>query len=233
MPSPKDITYGALETAAAASENQALIDVAQDAVGPKVTTVVPGEAYFSDDAGTRQIDTEALLNVPRRQRGAIALHRSASLSQYVNRQKTPGTQLAEHIETSLLEIISPTAADMLELAQSFHATKSAIFKSDQRLATGQVQVRYEETIAAQAGRNQDMEIPAIFILSLAPFEGSPEYELTARLRFRLADGSLRIGYQLDRPDELIRVAFGDILASIEAETSITAMHGQPRTCASA
>lgn len=280
-----NLTPTTLEVAAATSENQAIIDVAQIAAGPKVIELEAGKLYGAQDEADELVvvDLERYLPAPNRKRGVVLVHRAASLAQYVNVHKIDGTELyadeqaatvvavfndhahgspgwgdhraalhvrstpewkrwkaldgkigdqetfAEHVEISLLDIVDPPGADMLELAQSFHATKAAIFKSDRRLATGQVQVQYEETLAASAGVQKNMAIPATFTLNLRPFEGSDQYDVTARLRYRLVEGHLRIGYALDRPDEIVRQAFDDVLSDIENLTDIVPLHGQPRS----
>jgi uncharacterized protein YfdQ (DUF2303 family) len=118
---------------------------------------------------------------------------------------------------------------MLELAKSFQATKGVTFRSDKRLDNGQVQVLYEETIEAKAGQRGEMTVPPVFVLALQPFEGSDTYRVQARLRYRISDGTLTIGYVLDRPEDVIRAAFDDVLAEIETTTELTAYRGTPRS----
>lgn len=126
-------------------------------------------------------------------------------------------EFAQHIEDGLNEIVTPDAADMLEIAQTFHATTSAQFRTANRLQDGQVQLRYEEEINATAGQAGETKIPSEFILVLAPFIGEPRVQLTARLRYRLTGGNLRIGYKLDRPHELIRGTLDDIKRRLDSE----------------
>ncbi len=61
-------------------------------------------------------------------------------------------QFAEHIEEGLLEIQVPTAAEMLELAQTFHANTNVEFKSATTLAYGQRQFTYVENTTPSPGR---------------------------------------------------------------------------------
>lgn len=144
-------------------------------------------------------------------------------------QKMSQVAFAEHLEDGISEIVEPSGADMLELAKSFQATKGVTFRSDRRLDNGQVQVQYEETIDAKAGQRGDLLVPQTFVLALQPFEGSDTYRVQARLRYRLGDGSLTIGYVLDRPEDVIRSAFDDVLAGIEKATELTAYRGTPRS----
>lgn len=126
------------------------------------------------------------------------------------------TQLdfAEHIENGVKEIVEPPAADMLELAQSFHATQAGSFRSAHRLQDGTVQVQYDETVDAVAGRSQEIPIPQTFTLAIAPFLGEEPYKVTARLRYRLNSGKLTLGYRLERPADVVRDALDHVAAKL-------------------
>lgn len=137
------------------------------------------------------------------------------------------TVFAEHIEDGLADIVEPEGATMLELAQHFQATTKVNFKSAKQLADGQRQLVYEETIEAKAGQRGEITIPQVFVLGISPFEGSAAYRLNARLRYRLNDGALAIGYVLDRPDKVVRAAFDDILTEVEDTTGLRPLRGTP------
>lgn len=117
---------------------------------------------------------------------------------------------AEHIEANELDIVDPPAAVMLELAETFQANTKVTFKSAHHLDSGQRELRYEEDVQAAAGRAGAITIPKLFQLGIAPFEGVDPYRLIARLRYRIGNGNLQIGYQLVRPDDVLRAAFDDI-----------------------
>lgn len=123
---------------------------------------------------------------------------------------------AELIEDGLSQIVSPPAADMLEVAQSFEAKRSADFESGTRLSSGDVSFRYTETTQAKAGQKGDLEVPAAFVLRLPVFEGGALVELKARLRYRISNTGLQIGYKLDRPDELQRAAVEAVAQDVTA-----------------
>lgn len=122
----------------------------------------------------------------------------------------PQEQFAEHLETNELDIVAPPAATMLELAETFHATTKVNFKSASYLDSGQRQLVYEENVQASAGGKGSITIPKTFEIGIAPFEGVDAYRVIARLRYRIGNGTLAIGYQLVRPDDVIRAAFDDI-----------------------
>ncbi len=124
---------------------------------------------------------------------------------------------ALHIEGGLAEIEQPAAADLLEIAQSFHATKNAAFRSALRLASGEQQFTYSEEIEAKAGRTGQLSVPTTFVLMLAPFVGEEERQVVAKLRYRLHDGRLQIGYQLERPDKVVREALDAVAEQLAAK----------------
>lgn len=136
-------------------------------------------------------------------------------------------QFAEHIEQGLAEIVEPPAAEMLELAQTFQANTKVVFRSSNLLNNGQRQLQYEETMDAKAGEKGNLVIPPSFTIGVAPFEGADPYRISARLRFRIREGHLTIGYSLDRPDVVLRTAFDDVLTSLESATGMAVYHGTP------
>ncbi len=134
----------------------------------------------------------------------------------LNNKLGPQQTFAEHIENRLVDITSPDSADMLEVAQTFQATIGVNFESSKRLSNGERQLEYRETIESRAGRNGNLEVPERFIITIAPFEGSDPREVHVRLRHRLHEGSLTIGYQLDNPQDIVRAAFDDVRDTIAA-----------------
>lgn len=127
------------------------------------------------------------------------------------------TDFAEHIEANGKEIVEPTAADMLEIAQSFHAASTATFRSAKRLTDGTTQMQYDESTTASAGKSGDMVVPAELKLAIRPFVGEPAYAVTARLRYRVSGGNLSLSYKLDRPDDVVRDALAGVASRLVAE----------------
>lgn len=134
---------------------------------------------------------------------------------------------AEHIEDRANDVQSPTAAEMLELAQTFEATTKVDFKSVDVISTGVRGIRYEETTAAKAGQAGQIEIPASFQIAVQPFEGSPAYRMNVRFRYRIREGRLLIGYALERPEDTLREAFRDVVNEVAEATSEPILSGVP------
>lgn len=137
------------------------------------------------------------------------------------------TAFAELIEEGIDDVVDPPGAELLELAQSFQAHTKVEFKSQRRLDNGETQLTYSETIDARAGQQGTITIPKEFVLGIAPFEGCEPYKVVARLRYRINNGDLQIGYRLLRPEDIQRAAFDDVVERIEQATEITAFRGTP------
>jgi uncharacterized protein YfdQ (DUF2303 family) len=140
---------------------------------------------------------------------------------------TDQESFADHIEEGLPEIIDPDGADLLELAQSFHATTQATFRSARRLSSGETRLQYDEETQASAGVAGDMAIPEKFALRLAVFEGEQPVALTARLRYRLNQGKLSLGYRLIRPDDAVRDTLDLIAEGLRSKFARVYL-GEPR-----
>lgn len=134
---------------------------------------------------------------------------------------------AEHLEDNAVNVVDPDAAFMLEVAQSFQATRSADFKAGTRLDNGLVQIRFEETGTATAGQSGDLEIPTAFTVLLAPFVGSAPVEVTARFRYRINGGNLFLSYALLNPGDIARSVFGDIVDSVRSAIEPPVYLGRP------
>lgn len=137
-------------------------------------------------------------------------------------------EFAEHIEDRVIDITTPSGADMLELAQSIQATQTADFKSSALLSNGVRGIRYEVDQTASAGQNGQLEIPTSFELGLQPFVGGDRYKVSARFRFRIREGHLFLSYKLDRPEDVLETAFKGVQeAASEATGSLVLLGSAP------
>lgn len=149
---------------------------------------------------------------------------------WMARNNTPMTQtdFAEHIEDRSVDIVKPTGADMLELAQTISATIGVTFESSKQLSTGQRQLEYKETVDAKAGQRGRLDIPSTIELALVPWQGAPAYKVTARFRFRINNGNLVLSYALERPEDVIHAAFADVVSVISGDIDRPILMGWPK-----
>jgi len=134
---------------------------------------------------------------------------------------------AEHIEDNLIDIVSPDGATMLEVSQSLQATTGAEVQRAERISNGEVKFRYVETISATAGQAGEFEVPAEFIIAIAPFEGAEPTMVTARFRYRLNRGDLRLSYALVRPDDVRRDAYQAHVTEVAETITAPVFQGRP------
>lgn len=129
--------------------------------------------------------------------------------------------LAELFEEGQLDIVSPPAARMLEVAQSIHATGQTNFRSKIDLHDGSVKFTYDDEVRTTAGAKGEIEIPREFALQLRPFIGERPYKVNALLRWRIRNGALAIGYKLERPDDVLRDAVDAIARRLRSTDAAT------------
>jgi len=123
-------------------------------------------------------------------------------------------KFAEFIEANSIDIVTPSAADMKEIALTLEAKKKVNFSSGVRLDNGQIQLGYHETIEGSAGPKGELRIPEKFSLALRIFQGGEKYEVEAHLRYRINDGSLTFFYQIIRPERLLEDAFEQVKTQV-------------------
>lgn len=137
------------------------------------------------------------------------------------------TSLAEFLEEHLLEVSEPDGSTLLEVAQTFHATTNATFKSSQQLHSGEQRLVYEEDVQASAGRSQHTEIPTDLILTLRPWLGVDPVDVKAKFRFRVRSGELALGVKLLYADEVSRTAVEDAAIEVGEQLGLEVIEGVP------
>ncbi len=180
--------------------------------------------FYEENLATTWVDAErfrvdALLNDASGEFGAAWRDHRATLQLVKTPEWTRWRQwdgklmsqesFARHIEIAELDIIEPSAADLLEIASFFYATTQLDVRSGHRTQNGEVQLEWVETTEAKAGKKREMAIPKEFKLRIAPFHGEDTQEVRALLRYRIKEG-LQLGYELVRPDDIERIAMNAI-----------------------
>lgn len=127
-------------------------------------------------------------------------------------------QFAEFIEDNARNVVVPSSAELLEVAQSLQVKRGVDFESGTRLSDGNVQFGYRETTTATAGTAGSLTIPATLDLALAPFRGGAPYRVPATFRYRLVEKRLALGFKLQNADQIRREAFAEISAQVETYT---------------
>jgi len=141
-----------------------------------------------------------------------------------NRKQLTQVDFARFLEENLPDVVEPNSAELLQVALTFEAKRSVEFSSGVRLANGQIQFQFDETIrgAAQKGT---IEIPEQFVLGISIHTNGPAYRIPVRLRWRLQESKLTFWYEIVRPHKFIEDALREILARVAQETGIAVLAG--------
>ena len=161
-------------------------------------------------------------------RAVLALKHSAAWLAWTAKDGALLTQtgFAEHVEDRSPDFVTPDAATMLELAQTFAQTTGVKFESSQRLSDGQTRFQYMETTEAKAGTRGEIKVPSKFEIRLQPWRGvGIIVPLTARLRSRASAEGLRLGYVLDRLDDVLDAAWSALLGELTETLPVPVLAG--------
>lgn len=142
----------------------------------------------------------------------------------VHRKEVGQQAFADHLEDMAHTLIRPSPAEMLTVAQSIEATVTAEVRAAHRLVDGARTSVVIETVVAKAGTSAavNVEIPALFEIGLALFEGTAPIRLQVRLRYRIGGGHVTFTPIIDRLDDALTTAFGELVAEAETELGVNA-----------
>jgi uncharacterized protein YfdQ (DUF2303 family) len=121
---------------------------------------------------------------------------------------------AEFIEENVRDIVDHPGSDMLDIVTKLEASQTLAFKSGIRLQSGHVRLKFEENGTAKVGRN-DIDVPATLTLRVRPFIGSRAYDVVARFRWRIQGGTLKLGFLLQRTEDLMEQIIKDTIEVLE------------------
>lgn len=94
----------------------------------------------------------------------------------------------------------PTSLQMLQMATEFEANQERKLKSTVRLQGGGVRLSY--VADADAGTVESMKVFEKFALGIPVFHGCAPWGMTARLKYRQREGTVKFYYELVRPDRV-------------------------------
>lgn len=130
----------------------------------------------------------------------------------VNGVKMTQADFAQFIEDQIPDIAEPAGAKLVEIARTLEAKTDVQFESHIRADNGAHRFAYLENVQGTASGN--VEIPQEFKLVLQPFDGSKQYPVTARFRYRITAKQLTMWFDLVRLQDVLEEAFNDELLKI-------------------
>lgn len=147
----------------------------------------------------------------------------------MNRKPFDGNEaFAMWLEDNLVDIINPDPAKFMDIALNFKVQQGQNFAKAVNLDNGMIDLTYANTVEASAGAAK-VQIPGTFTILIPVWSGldAQPYEVTARFRFTLSGGLLKIRYELIRPHKTVEKAFKDCLAKIEESAKTKVLFGTP------
>lgn len=129
----------------------------------------------------------------------------------------PQAAFAQFLEDNVVDIREPAGADMIEVARRFEAKQKVEFQSAVRLDSGAREFSYQETIDGSAAKGT-IKVPERFKIGIPVFQGGEPWEIEARLRWRISNTQLVIGYELYRHEQVKQAAFAAIVDQISDGT---------------
>lgn len=129
------------------------------------------------------------------------------------------------LEDNAADIVSPPAAEVLDVSRTLSAKLTVNFKKGVRLDNTTEQLTYEETVDAKAGHKGDLSIPTEFMLEIPVFEGRPARPVEARLRYAIRDGTLIFHYVLIRPHKVFQAEVDSIGETIGKALDLKPLFG--------
>lgn len=145
----------------------------------------------------------------------------SSSGKYVSQQ-----DFAEFCELNLESFASPSAATILEISQTFQAKTTVDFASAVRLSNGAIKLKREEKIEATAGERSDITIPEELRLALPIFKYDKPYEVRARLRYRIVEGSVRLSVLLIDPEMALEHSFKAVVDQVAGQLNMPVFYGK-------
>lgn len=125
------------------------------------------------------------------------------------------------IEENNIDVLTPSAAQLLEMVMTFEATKSISFREASRLKNGQVQLTWVEDI-----KTGSIDIPDSITIKIPVFYGQRPREIQLRFRYNINEQKLQLAYEFVRPERVKNEAAAEIVQMVRAETSLPVHMGK-------
>lgn len=158
----------------------------------RITAVI--DAHGTNEKGLQQHKAELALQTTRdwKQWTAIdrAYHTQLDMSEFVQ----------DHFDC----FVKPGPLEMLEIAETFSATRKVEYKSAQRSKDGTTTFTYEESNQV----NGKVKIPDEITVRVAVFENSEPVTVKVRVQYKIDDDKkLYLRFLMDRPEEVKQAVF--------------------------
>lgn len=128
----------------------------------------------------------------------------------------------EFLEEWSGNVIEPEPAALLEAVMKLSGKRNITFESSRRLDNGDTAIVWKEETTAGGAQQGDAAFPSRFTISVPVYRGAEQattFAVQALLRYRLDEGKLTYEVKLLQVDNIRDLAFGELLASIQASVA--------------
>lgn len=134
-------------------------------------------------------------------------------------------EFARFLEENAADITAPDAAELLETCRDLQARRKVNFSKAVRTASDNESFEYSEETTATSKKG-DVELPSRFLLRLPVYFGGQAYSVAAFLRWRLEEGSLKLGIQIHNREHVRQTVFKDLVLEASDKTERPAYFGR-------
>jgi uncharacterized protein YfdQ (DUF2303 family) len=131
---------------------------------------------------------------------------------------------ATHFQNLFKERVA-TPTEVVSLSRNLEIFVGAKVKRGERLQTGEKVVEFVEEHSN--GKGEKIDIPGVFIIQVLAFKDGEPVRIAARLRYRMAGGTINWFYSLYRWDQVLRDRVKADLAEVAKLTSLPTFEGNP------
>lgn len=118
---------------------------------------------------------------------------------------------------------------LIDLARHLEIFANHKVRQGVRLSSGESVVEFSEEHIN--GKGEPVNIPGVFMIAVPAFVGGAPIRIPARLRYRLAGGSIKWSFNLYRPAEWLREQVQADMATAAEKTGLPAYEGAPEVSA--
>lgn len=134
-------------------------------------------------------------------------------------------EFVEFVDDNVVDIVSPKAADVLELARDFNAKTEVKFASKVNAITGGVSLNYQEDTESGGPAAGQLKAFDRMTLSIPVFDGEEPRTIEAKVQWVPRDGKLAVTVKLYRPSQAKAEEFVKLRSAIAAELGIPVWNG--------
>jgi len=118
-----------------------------------------------------------------------------------------------------------TPQELMTLSRGLQVHSDITVRSAVKLQSGEISIAYEDRHRDSAGGQ--LQIPDLFSIAIPVFMRGDTYRIAVRLRYQVANGSLKWSFHLYRADRSFDHAFNEILEDVREQTAAPVYLGWP------